>query len=168
MESIVQAGVIKSPIGAWHAATAFGRSTLLIQKATMKLTYFLPAMALSIGALASVPTTVAAQAQDMQAARADNVRDTDALRARISTVQARIDEGVSSRKVTRKQARQLARKVTGLQSGMLRLNRQQGFVSAAELASYTRTLGEVDVALDGYGVPRSYGNDGLIAPAASH
>ncbi|WP_454281021.1 hypothetical protein [Sphingomonas sp. Marseille-Q8236] len=48
---------------------------------------------------------------------------------------------------------------------MTRLNKQQGFVSAAELASYNRSLGEVDVALDGYGVPRGYGNDGLVAPS---
>lgn len=135
----------------------------------MKFNTLLPAIALSLGAMATVPTAATAatsQAQDMQAARAENNRETDALKTRITTVQARVAEGRRSGKVTRTRATQLSRRVSRLQASMNRLNRKQGFVSAGELASYNRTLGEVDVALDSYGVPRSYGNDGLVAPNA--
>ncbi len=80
-------------------------------------------------------------------------------------MQARVVEGRRSGKVSRTRATRLNRQVAQVQTSMTRLNKQQGFVSAAELASYNRSLGEVDVALDGYGVPRGYGNDGLVAPS---
>ncbi|QWM99324.1 hypothetical protein DGN21_08300 [Xanthomonas sp. MLO165] len=49
------------------------------------------------------------------------------------------------------------------QASMDRLSRQQGFVSAGELASYNRTLSAIDVELDRHGAARSYGNDALVA-----
>ncbi|MDN4634357.1 hypothetical protein QCD71_22830 [Sphingomonas sp. PsM26] len=114
--------------------------------------------------MTTIPPAATAQAQGVQTARAENSRKTDALKTRIVTVQARVAEGRRSGKVTRTRAARLTRQVSLLQESMTHLKRKQGFVSAAELASYNGTLGEVDVALDSYGVPRSYGNDGLVAP----
>lgn len=131
----------------------------------MKFNMLLPAIALSISAMIVTPTIAIAKGGNVQAARAENARETNALKTRIETVRIRIAEGRHSGKVTRARAARLDRQVAKVQSSMTRLNRSQGFVSAAELASYNRTLGEVDVALDGYGVPRSYGNDGLVAGA---
>jgi hypothetical protein len=128
----------------------------------MKFNTLLPAVALSICALTAVPTIASAQGGNVQAARAENARETNALKTRIETVRARITEARHSGKVTGARAARLGRQVAKVQSSMTRLNRSQGFVSAAELASYNRTLGEVDVALDGYGVPRGTG-DGLVA-----
>jgi len=130
----------------------------------MKLRTLLPAIALLSASIASL-SAATAQTQDLRTARAKNASDTDALRTRITTVQARVVEGRRSGKVSRTRATRLNRQVAQVQTSMTRLNKQQGFVSAAELASYNRTLGEVDVALDGYGVPRGYGNDGLVAPS---
>lgn len=129
----------------------------------MKFNIALSAILLSMGAMATVSTAAAAQAHGVQAARAHNGHEADALKTRIATVQARIAEGRRSGKVSRVRASRLDRQVVQVRMGMTRLNREQGFVSAAELATYNRTLGRVDVALDSYGVPRGYGNDGLVA-----
>ncbi len=127
----------------------------------MKLNTFLPAIALSAGAMTIVSTAAVAQAQDMQAARARNVRATDTLKARIPLARDRIATGRRSGKVTRARAGQLDGQVSQVQASMTRLSRRQGFVSDAELASYNRTLDAIDVELDRRGVDRSYGNDAL-------
>lgn len=134
----------------------------LFQKATMKLNTLPFVIVLTISEVVSVPIAAAAQVQDMHAARTENGRERDALRTRVKTVQARVAEGRRSDKVTRTQAGRLNRQLSQLKASMTKLNRKQGFVSAAELASYNRALGEMDVALDGYGVPRGYGKDGLM------
>lgn len=127
----------------------------------MKLNTFLPAIALSVSALTIVSTAAVAQAQDMRSAPAENARATDTLKARVPLAQDRIAEGRRSGKLTRPRAEHLKRQVSQLQTSMTRLNRTQGFVSAAELASYNRTFDAVDVELDRRGVARSYGNDAL-------
>lgn len=127
----------------------------------MKLNMILPAIALSVGAMTIGSTPSVAQAQSRQVARAENTRATNALKARIPLAQDRIAAGQRSGKVTRARAGQLTGQVSQLQASMTRLNRQQGFVSAAELASYNRTLDAIDTELDRRGVERSYGNDAL-------
>lgn len=133
----------------------------------MKLNIILSALVLATGTIAAVPATAIAQTHSIQAAHARNGQAADALKARIATVQTRVAEGRRSGKVSRAQASRLERQVTQVRTSMTRLNRKQGFVSAAELATYNRTLGQVDVALDGHGVPRGYGSDGLMAPSSS-
>jgi len=130
----------------------------------MKFAIAFSALVLSAGAMAAIPTAAAAQAHGAQAARARNGHEVDALTTRITTVQARIAEGRRSGKVSRVRASRLDRQVAQVRTSMTGLNRKQGFVSAAQQATYNRTLGGVDVALDGYGVPRGYGNDALVAP----
>ena len=130
----------------------------------MKFNIALSAIILSTGTTAAITTTAAAQVHGVQAAREHEGHEADALKTRIATVQARIAEGRRSGKVSRVRASRLDRQVAQVRSSMTSLNRKQGFVSAAELATYNRTLGGVDVALDGYGVPRGYGNDALVAP----
>ena len=127
----------------------------------MKLNVILPAIALSVGAMTIVSTAAVAQGQDRLAARTENTRATNTLTARIPLAQARIAAGQHSGKVTRTRAEQLEGQVSQLQTSMTRLNRKQGFVSAAELASYIRTLDAIDTELDRRGVERSYGNDAL-------
>jgi len=127
----------------------------------MKLHMLLPAIALSVSAMTIVPSSAVAHARNTQAARAQNIRATDTLKARIPLAQDRIVAGRRSGKLTRTRAGQLNGQVSQLQASMTRLNRKQGFVSAAELASYNRTLGAIDAELDRRGVERSYGNDAL-------
>lgn len=133
----------------------------------MKLTTTLSAIILSMAATATVSTAATAQAHGVQAARAHSGHEADALKTRVATVQARIAEGRRGGKVSRVQASRLDRQVAQVRTNMTRMNSRQGFISAAELATYNRSLGGVDVALDGYGVPRGYGNDGLVAPRRS-
>lgn len=104
-----------------------------------------------------------AQREGTSAQRADNVRAANALRARIGTTDARITTAQRSGKITPTRATALRRQVSRTQASMTRLSRQQGFVSAAEMASYERTLAAIDVELDRRGVERSYGNDMLPA-----
>lgn len=127
----------------------------------MKLTTILLAVTLSGGAMTTGSIAAVPQAQDVKAARAENIRATDTLKARISTAQARIAQGQRSGKVTRTRAGRLNSQISQLQASMTSLNSKQGFVSAGELASYNRTLDAIDVELDRRGVDRSYGNDAL-------
>jgi len=115
-------------------------------------------------AVVTTPTVaVSAQQHGTQAQRTSNERATANLRARIGTTGERITEAQRGGAITSARAATLRRQVGQTQASMNSLSRQQGFVSAAELASYNRTLGAVDVELDRRGVARSYGNDGLVA-----
>lgn len=127
----------------------------------MKLHTLLPTIALSISAMTIASSSAVAQTRNSQAARAQNTRATDKLEARIPLAQDRISAGRRSGKLTRARAGQLNGQISQLQASMTRLNRKQGFVSAAELASYNRTLEAIDAELDRRGVERSYGNDAL-------
>ncbi|RSU45463.1 hypothetical protein [Sphingomonas sp. S-NIH.Pt15_0812] len=125
----------------------------------MKLNMILPVIAISVGAM--TPTVAQAQAQGSQAARAENTRATNTLKARVSLAQDRIAAGQRSGNVARTRAGKLNNEVSQVRENMTRLSRRQGFVSAAELASYNRTLDAIDTELDRRGVERSYGNDAL-------
>jgi len=108
-----------------------------------------------------MPGTAVAQQKGNQAQRAENMQATTALRSRLEATQVRIEKAQSTRKITRARTTALNRQVMQTRQSMARLSKQQGFVSAAELASYSRTLGTIDTELDRRGVARSYGNDML-------
>lgn len=118
----------------------------------------------AVGAMGlMMPGAAVAQQGGTQAARAENMQATRALRSRVEATQVRIENAQSTHKITRVRATALNRQVMQTRQSMARLSKQQGFVSAAELASYNRTLGTIDIELDRLGATRSYGNDMLPA-----
>lgn len=125
----------------------------------------LPLLA-ALAVTAGFQTPAAAQRGSTPAQRAENVRAAAALRGRIQATDARITAAQRSGKITPSRATALHRQIAQTQTSMTRLSRQQSFVSAAEFASYERTLAAIDVQLDNRGVERSYGNDGLVASSA--
>jgi len=122
-------------------------------------------LAITFGlAVVTTPTVaMSAQQHGTQAQRASNARASGDLRARIETTGQRITGALRGGAITRAQAAALQRQVGQTKASMNRLSHQQGFVSAAELASYNRILGTIDSELDRRGIARSYGNDALIA-----
>ncbi|MDJ0276442.1 hypothetical protein QLH51_06475 [Sphingomonas sp. 2R-10] len=114
--------------------------------------------ALALAGMAA-PATAAPQQRGTQAQRADNARQSAALRARIGQVEARIAQAEQTRAIDRTQATLLRRDVARTRQDLTRLSRRQGFVSPAELASFNRTLGGIDVVLDNRGVARSLAGD---------
>ncbi|MGC5799691.1 hypothetical protein [Sphingomonas sp. NFX23] len=115
----------------------------------------------ALAVVAGLQAQASAQREGTSTQRADNLRATADLKARIETTDARITTAQRGGKITRTRATALRRQVSRTQASMTRLSRQQGFISAAELASYERTLAAIDVELDRRGVERSYGNDML-------
>ncbi len=129
----------------------------------------MPFALVAAGALGlMMPGAAVAQQGGAQAQRAENMQATTALRSRIEATQVRIEKAQSTRKITRALATALNRQVMQTRQSMARLGKQQGFVSAAELASYNRTLGTIDTELDRRGVARTSGNDMLPATHQSH
>jgi hypothetical protein len=122
-----------------------------------------PAM-VALAAVVLVPQAASAQLRGTPAQQASNARDAAALRARLTEVDARIGVAQGSRAVTHTRASQLRRQLAQTRRSMTNLSRRQGFVSAAESASYTRTLDRITAELDRRGAPRSYGND--VLPSA--
>lgn len=127
----------------------------------MRSTSLSPFVAAALGlSVVAMPAVASPAVQNgTRAQRATNERATTNLEARIDATEERIAEGRRGGAITRARAVVLSRQVAQTKSSMTRLSRQQGFVSAAELASYNRTLGQIDVELDGRGVARSYGKD---------
>ncbi|TCP77424.1 hypothetical protein C8J31_12420 [Rhizobium sp. PP-CC-2G-626] len=132
----------------------------------MPISFSRALFAITFGLAVVTTSTFAAAAQQhgTQAQRASNDRATADLRTRIGTTEERITEARRGGAITSARAATLRRKVEQTQASMDQLSRQQGFVSAGELASYNRTLGEIDIELDRRGVAHSYGNDALVAP----
>lgn len=124
----------------------------------MKFKGSLLALAAALTTTVALPGYAVAQSQETQAQRSENLRATADLRARLGATEQRIAEGQRSGAITRARAAALRRQIAQTRASMTRLNRQQGFVSAAELASYNRTLGAIDVTLDRGGVASGTGN----------
>lgn len=124
----------------------------------MPTTFSRTMTAAALGLLASTTPAVAAPTQQYgtQAQRTSNERAVADLRTRIETTQERIAEAQHGGAITRTRSATLARQVAQTRASMTRVSRQQGFVSAAELASYNRVLGAIDVELDRRGVARGY------------
>ena len=120
-------------------------------------------VAAGIALAASSPAMALAQHAGTAAQRQDNGHATADLRARIGTTEARVAKAERSRKITPARATALRRQIVQVRRSMTSLAAQQGFVSAAELASYNRALGGIDTELDGRGVERGYGKDMLPA-----
>ena len=129
----------------------------------MKLSKGVMTISAALAVLTITPVAAIAQSGGTQAQRSANLRTANDLRGRIATADVRITTAQRNRAITPARAATLRRQITQVQSDMARRVRQQGFVSAGELASYNRTLGEIDVALDHRGVERGYGNDALVA-----
>jgi hypothetical protein len=130
-----------------------------MQEVPLKSFFLLvPALAL-IGA--TMPAGAAAQQPGTRAQQADNARQTADLRARLDLTDDRIAKGESRRAIPRARAAKLHGRIAQVRHGMTTRSRRQGLVSAAELASYHRTLGAIDVELDRRGVERNFGNDAL-------
>ncbi len=129
----------------------------------MKFNIGVLTLAATITAIAGVPATAGGQQRrEAEVERSQNVRATTTLRSRITATEKRIAAARRSRAITPTRATALRRQIAGIHASLSHLSRQQGFVSAAELASYNRALGVIDGVLDDRGVPRSYGNDMLI------
>ncbi len=127
----------------------------------------LPFAFAAVGAMGlMMPGTAVAQKGGTQAQQTENMRAIKALGARITATEARVRAAQATRKITHARAVALQRRIGQSRQSMTQLGKQQGFVSAAELASYNRTLGTIDAELDGRGVARSFGNDML--PAKHH
>jgi hypothetical protein len=132
-----------------------------IQEVSVKSLFLLiPALAV-VGA--AIPTAAVAQQRGTQAQQADNARQAAELRARFDQADVRIGKAERSKAISRPRAIKLRQQVAQSRQSMTGLSRRQGFVSAAELASYNRTLDAIDVELDRRGVERSYGNDALLS-----
>ncbi len=123
--------------------------------------------AVAIGLM--MPGVAFAQQGGTQAQRAENMQAATALHTRIDATQARIENARRTHKIARARATALNGQIAQTRQSMTRLGKQQGFVSAAELASYNRTLGTIESELDQRGVARSYGKDMLpAAPNGRH
>jgi len=123
--------------------------------------------AVAIGLM--MPGVAFAQQGGTQAQRAENMQAATALHTRIDATQARIENARRTHKIARARATALNLQIAQTRQSMTRLGKQQGFVSAAELASYNRTLGTIESELDQRGVARSYGKDMLpAAPNGRH
>ncbi|KAB0523737.1 hypothetical protein FHR59_001705 [Xanthomonas arboricola] len=120
-------------------------------------------VAFGLAVVTTSTAAVAAQQYGTQPQRESNDRATADLRTRIGATGERIEEALRGGAITSVRATTLQRQVEQTQASMDRLSRQQGFVSAGELASYNRTLSAIDVELDRHGAARSYGNDALVA-----
>lgn len=120
-------------------------------------------LAMSVFAL-GVQTPSTAQWTDTTTARAENARATTDLQGRLDATNTRILAAQRSGRITKDAAASLRLRTDRMRSEMTRFSRQQGFVSAGEIASYQRELGAIDVELDRLGVERGYGND--VLPSA--
>lgn len=127
-----------------------------------------PLTIIAAGALGMMmPGVALAQRGGTQSQRAENMRATTALAGRIASTEARIKEAQATRKIIPARATALQRQIAVYRQSMARFSKQQGFVSAAELASYNRALGTIDTELDRLGVAPSHGKH-MLQTAMPH
>ncbi len=111
----------------------------------MKQTIFsFPAAAMVV---ALVPGGALAQHHGTQAQRALNDEDRADLLARIRSMETRITAARANGTLTRTKASILQRKLVTTRQSYQKVTRSQHFLSAAESASYNRTLDDVDAQL---------------------
>jgi hypothetical protein len=96
---------------------------------------------------AVTPSAATAQYQGTRSQRADNADERSDLRERMADMDARIGAAQASGAITRTRASELRRQVVKARQSFTRSTRGQGFVSAAESASYNRTLDAIDAQL---------------------
>ncbi len=120
----------------------------------------LPASAL-LAIAAAMPVAATAQVRGNQAYRPDNAQATKDMRSRLAAAIDRVRVTEEHGKLSAARSAALRRQLVQAQRGMTRFERQQGFVSAAELASYDRLVVGIDAELGQAAGSRSYGNDAL-------
>lgn len=112
--------------------------------------------------LASVmPGLAAAQQRGSQTQRAENTQAAANMRMRLDAAIERVRVTEQHGKISHVRSAAVRQQLVKAQRQMERLRRQQGFVSAAELASYDRMVVAVDAELGAGASGHSYGNDAL-------
>lgn len=109
----------------------------------------LSAVAIVTLSVAAVPVAASAQSsyQGTRADRADNADERADLNDRMDDLDERIGGAQANRDITRTRASALRRKLSMTRQSYRRVTRAQGFVSAAESATYNRTLDSIDAEL---------------------
>lgn len=111
----------------------------------MKRVILLIAAATTLVAVA--PGAALAQYQGTRSQRADNAHERSDLSDRIADLDTRIGAAQASSAITRTRASELRRQLSKTRQSFTHSTRSQGFVSAAESASYNRTLDAIDTQL---------------------
>jgi len=78
------------------------------------------------------------------ASLAINQADQQAVGIRVTTLQKSLKKAVKSKKITQKIANQMYSELQEVKTSVMDLAKKQGFVSAAEKASYQRTLDKIE------------------------
>jgi hypothetical protein len=78
-----------------------------------------------------------------------NQADQKAIGIKAATLQASLGQAVKSKKMTQKVANQMYAELAELRTSVVELAKKQGFISAAEKASYQRTFGKAEQLLSG-------------------
>lgn len=118
----------------------------------------------ALAVLASAPTLTApatAQQPAVRPYRPNNAQATADMRSRLAAAIDRVRVMQQHGKLTPARSAALQRQIARAQSDMAQLKRRQGFVSAAQLATYGRLVEGVDAELSASANGRSYGNDAL-------
>lgn len=111
----------------------------------MKQTTLSLALAAMVAAL--VPGGASAQHKGTQAQRALNAEDRADLLERIRSLETRTAAARTNGTLTRTKASILQRKLVTTRQSYQKVTRSQRFLSAAESASYNRTLDDIDAQL---------------------
>lgn len=120
----------------------------------------IPATAL-LAIVAGAPMTVAAQARGNTAYRPDNAQATRDMRSRLAAAIDRVRVTQEHGKLSPARSAALRNQLMQAQRQMTTFQRQQGFVSAAELASYDRLVVGIDAELGANSGAGPYRNDAL-------
>lgn len=120
----------------------------------------LPAL-VTMSLASAMPSLAEAQQRGSQAQRAENTQATVNMRMRLDAAIERIHVTEQHGKISPVRSAAVRQQLVQAQREMERLRRQQGFISAAELASYDRMVVAVDAELGAGARAHSYGNDAL-------
>ncbi len=138
-----------------------GQTSLQEKKTDMTFDKALFAAATVLAVFAVPSGGAMAQQRGTQAQRAQNAQATADMRSRLAAADDRIVAHQRRGKVPPARAAEMRRDLTKARQDLERFNRQQGFVSAAQLASYGRMVVAIDDELGKRANERSYGNDAL-------
>jgi hypothetical protein len=127
----------------------------------MRLNQFVLPALLTMSFAFAMPGLAAAQQLGSQAQRAENTQATANMRMRLDAAIERVRVTEQHGKISPARSAAVRQQLAQARRQMERLRRQQGFVSAAELASYDRMVVAVDAELSAGASGHSYGNDAL-------
>lgn len=109
----------------------------------------------------SLPATATAQARGNQTYRPSNQQATRDMRSRMAAAIERVRVTQQHGAISPARSAALREQIALARRQMAGFERQQGFVSAAELASYDRLLVAIDAALGVGATKRRHGSDAL-------